>query len=165
LVPGTAYDIYLVSRRAEQIHHKVLELPTAHGTALGPRFLLIAKEVERAYLLTDAPSAIISTVTFGTKVDVSMWERFRDRPLITIAAALTVVLVVIGFIVAAGTERLGQFALELGEFLRRVLEAVAWPVVLLVIAWMFRDEIKERIRHLRSLTVGGNKAEFVDSAN
>jgi hypothetical protein len=97
-----------------------------------------------------------------------MWERFRDRPLITIAAALTVVavvLVVIGFIVAAGTERLGQFSVELGEFLRRVLEAVAWPVVLLVIAWMFRDEIKERIRHLRSLTVGGNKAEFVDSTN
>lgn len=57
-------------------------------------------------MLTDAPSAIISTVTFGTKVEVSMGERFRDRPLITIAAALSVVavvLVVIGFIVAAVT--------------------------------------------------------------
>jgi hypothetical protein len=119
-------------------------------------------------LLTRAPSAIISAVTFGTKVDVSMWERFKSKPLVMIAAVLAVVavvLVVTGFIVAALTERLGQFSMELGEFLTRVLEAVAWPVVLLVIAWIFRDEIKERIRQLRSLTVGGNKAEFVDSTN
>ena len=39
LIPGTANDVHLVSCRAEQIRHEVLELATTHGTALGPRFL------------------------------------------------------------------------------------------------------------------------------
>jgi hypothetical protein len=106
--------------------------------------------------------------SFNTKIGVSMWERLKRKPFFTTAIVLAVVVVMLvvgGLIIAARTERLGQFSLEVGDFLTKVLETVAWPVVLLIIAWIFRDEIKERMRHLKSLAVGSNKAEFVDSTN
>lgn len=133
-----------------------------------PSYHPIAKEADQACLLNSVPPAIIAAATFSTKIGVSMWGRLRSKPLFTTAIVLAVVvvmLVVSGLIIAARTERLGQFSMEVGNFLARVLEAVAWPVVLLIIAWIFRDEIKERMRHLKSLAVGSNKAEFVDSTN
>ncbi len=66
---------------------------------------------------------------------------------------------------AAVTGQFAGFFSELGEFVTRLLEAVAWPFAILAVAWVFRDEIKERVRNLRSLTVGANKAEFAGNLN
>jgi hypothetical protein len=42
--PFAANDVHLVARRAKQIRHKVLELPTVHGVALGSSSLKCSGE-------------------------------------------------------------------------------------------------------------------------
>ncbi len=76
-----------------------------------------------------------------------------------------VLLVGVGVVLAAVAGQLAGFFSELGEFVTRLLEAVAWPLAILTVAWVFRKEIKVKLKELKSVTVGAHKAEFAGNLN